>query len=60
MAYWTHTQKPIGAFQEKEVGNWFEYSINDDTGVKGFLSPAKLKEMVINRPYNRRFSAAWG
>jgi len=30
MAYWTHTQKPIGAFQEKEVGNWFEYSINDD------------------------------
>jgi len=31
MAYWTHTQKPIGAFQEKEVGNWFEYSINDDS-----------------------------
>jgi len=30
MAYWTHTQKPIGAFQEKEVGNWFEYSIHDD------------------------------
>ena len=32
MAYWTHTQKPIGAFQEREVGNWFEFSYNDDTG----------------------------
>jgi hypothetical protein len=32
MAYWTHTQKPIGAFQEREVGNWFEFSVNDDTG----------------------------
>ena len=31
MAYWTHTQNPIGAFQEKEVGNWFEYSENDDS-----------------------------
>jgi len=30
MAYWTHTQKPIGAFQEREVGNWFEFSHNDD------------------------------
>lgn len=31
MAYWTHTVKPIGQFTEKEVGNYFEYSVNDDT-----------------------------
>jgi len=31
MAYWTHTQAPIGAFQEREVGNWFEYSANTDS-----------------------------
>jgi len=30
MAYWTHTVKPIGQFTEKEVGNYFEYSANDD------------------------------
>jgi len=30
MAYWTHTNSPIGIFTEKEVGNCFEYSINDD------------------------------
>ena len=32
MAYWTHTEAPIGAFVEKEVGNTFEYSLNHDTG----------------------------
>tara|TARA_R110000851_G_C13036366_1_gene561692 strand:+ start:691 stop:948 length:258 start_codon:yes stop_codon:yes gene_type:complete len=30
MAYWIHTVKPIGQFTEKEVGNYFEYSVNDD------------------------------
>ena len=30
MAYWTHTQNPVGAFQEKDTGNWFEFSHNDD------------------------------
>lgn len=30
MAYYTHTQDPIGCFTEKEVGNYFEYSLNDD------------------------------
>ena len=30
MAYWTHTQDPIGAFVEKDAGNTFEYSLNDD------------------------------
>ena len=30
MAYWTHTKNPIGAFTEKDVGNIFEYSVNDD------------------------------
>lgn len=30
MAYWTHTKAPVGCFVEREVGNYFEYSINDD------------------------------
>jgi len=29
MAYWTHTKDPIGAFVEKEMGNHFEFSLND-------------------------------
>ena len=29
MAFWTHTKKPIGRFVEKEVGNYFEYSVNE-------------------------------
>jgi len=32
MAYWTHTVKPIGVFVEKDTGNYFEFSVNDDTG----------------------------
>ena len=32
MAYYTHTANPIGVFTEVEVGNYFEYSLNDDTG----------------------------
>ena len=30
MAYLTYTKLPIGAFNEKEYGNPFEYSKNDD------------------------------
>ena len=30
MAYYTHTKDPIGNFIEKDCGNNFEYSINDD------------------------------
>ena len=30
MSYYTHTQSPIGRFVEKDTGNHFEYSINDD------------------------------
>ena len=30
MAYYTHTKNPIGAFQEKDTGNWFEFSNNDE------------------------------
>ena len=30
MAYYTHTKDPIGVFVEKDVGNFFEYSHNDD------------------------------
>ena len=30
MAYWTHTKNPIGVFTEKDTGNYFEYSLNND------------------------------
>ena len=30
MAYYTYTKDPIGAFQERDTGNWFEWSINND------------------------------
>ena len=30
MAYYYHTKNPVGAFQEKDTGNWFEFSINND------------------------------
>ena len=32
MAYWTHTEAPVGAFTEKDAGNVFEYSKNTDAG----------------------------
>ena len=31
MSYYTHTVNPIGNFIEKEHGNNFEYSLNEDT-----------------------------
>lgn len=30
MGYYTYTQDPIGCFVEKDTGNHFEYSLNDD------------------------------
>lgn len=30
MAYYAYTKDPIGAFVEKDAGNTFEYSVNDD------------------------------
>ena len=30
MAYRTHTKSPIGSFVEKDTGNVFEYSVNND------------------------------
>ena len=33
MAFYTHTVNPIGSFVEKEYGNYFEWSINDDSMV---------------------------
>jgi hypothetical protein len=30
MAYYTYTKDPIGAFQERDTGNWFEFSVNDE------------------------------
>ena len=31
MAYYTYTKDPIGCFVEKDTGNYFEYSVNDET-----------------------------
>lgn len=30
MAHWKHAEKQIGCFVEKDHGNYFEYSRNDD------------------------------
>ena len=30
MGYYTYTKNPVGVFVEKEAGNSFEYSLNDD------------------------------
>jgi hypothetical protein len=30
MAYWTYTKNPLGFFVEKDTGNYFEFSHNDD------------------------------
>ena len=30
MAYYTYTKDPIGMFVEKDTGNYFEYSVNDE------------------------------
>lgn len=30
MAYYTYTKDPIGCFVERDTGNCFEYSINND------------------------------
>ena len=30
MAFWTHTKAPVGRFVEKDTGNYFEYSLNDE------------------------------
>jgi hypothetical protein len=30
MAYYTYTKDPIGCFVERDTGNYFEYSTNDD------------------------------
>ena len=30
MAFYTYTQKPIGRFVERDTGNYFEYSLNDE------------------------------
>jgi hypothetical protein len=31
MGYHTYTKDPIGCFTEKDHGNYFEYSLNDDS-----------------------------
>jgi hypothetical protein len=36
MAFYTYTQDPIGVFVEKEVGNYFEYSVNDDMDMPSY------------------------
>jgi len=36
MAFYTYTTNPVGVFVEKEVGNYFEYSHNDETVMEDF------------------------
>lgn len=36
MAYYTYTQNPIGVFVERDTGNYFEYSVNDDGLMKKY------------------------
>lgn len=43
MAYYTHAVKPIGQFVEKEVGNYFEYSVNTDNS---FVDPENFPHMI--------------
>ena len=37
MAYYTYTKDPIGCFVEKDTGNHFEYSLNDDDPLYFFM-----------------------
>lgn len=49
MAFWSHTKDTVGRFVEKEVGNYFEYSMNDELvlappshGGKNMVFPHKV------------------
>ena len=35
MAYYTYAKDPIGCFVERDTGNYFEYSVNDEP-IRGF------------------------
>ena len=41
MAYHTYTENPIGVFVEKDTGNHFEYSLNENK-FQGFGLPHKI------------------
>ena len=44
MAFYTYTKDPIGVFVEKDTGNYFEYSVNDDVveGINNEFYPHKV------------------
>lgn len=42
MAYYTYTKDPIGQFVEKDTGNYFEYSTNDEETGFGADWPHKI------------------
>ena len=42
MGFYTHTQDPIGVFVEKDCGNFFEWSLNDDPFFKEEDFPHKI------------------
>ena len=44
MAYYTYTKDPIGCFVERDTGNYFEYSLNDE-------QDDYSKSMVENYPH---------
>ena len=42
MAYYTYTKDPIGMFVEKDTGNYFEYSLNDEEMTNSWDFPHKV------------------
>ena len=42
MGFYTYTKDPIGCFTEKDVGNYFEYSLNDTGLPYPFNFPHKI------------------
>ena len=42
MAYYTYTKDPIGVFVERDTGNYFEYSANDEPMNSGEDFPHKV------------------
>ena len=53
MAYFTYAVKPKGAFTEKEYGNPFEYSLNDDpmSWCEDFPHKVWVGDVVNNNGY---------
>ena len=44
MAFYTYAKDVVGTFVEKDTGNYFEYSLNDEP--KGFVDPEHYPHKV--------------